>query len=89
MAKLLLLLECLLCRDRFTSDAVQKREYYLETQVCHKCYLKLQKTSSGISCFGKLPKGRSPGYSTGNPACTALCADRKVCASFIKRIKEK
>ncbi len=87
MAKLLLLLECLLCQDKFSEDAVPKKEFYLETLICKKCYKRAQELPAKVWCFGKLHRRGSPGFSEGNVACQTLCPDRVICRRFIN-VKE-
>lgn len=83
-----LLLECLLCRMKFSEEAITTGKYFLETCICLECYEKGQRLPADAWCFGKLPIRNSPGYSLENDACARLCPDRKVCSRFIKRIKE-
>lgn len=85
--KLLLLLECLLCRNKFTVDAVQQKQYFLETLICAACYKKGQKLPASVWCFGKLAAKNSPGYSEENVECVQICPDKKICKSFVRKLK--
>lgn len=84
-----LLLECLLCGDKFPESAVEKKEYFLATSVCKRCYVEGQKQNPKVWCFGKRQKRNSPGYAEGNLSCTRLCPDRAVCVSFINKLTEE
>lgn|ERR1700761_197182 len=88
--KLPLLFECLLCKNKFNTEDVEKKRFYVGTCICRACYTQAQKTPAKIWCFGKLQKGNSPGYNEENVGCRLLCPDRKVCKVFIRKLnKEK
>jgi NAD-dependent SIR2 family protein deacetylase len=87
--RLPLLLECLLCKDKFTVPDVDKKQFFISTSICRKCYAKGAVVDPQVWCFGKRQRGNSPGYSEENVGCRLLCPDKKVCKLFIKLNKEK
>ena len=81
-------LECLLCKERYSQADIEAGLYQLETFVCSFCYAKMQKQPHHVSCFGKptyiLPNKRLFGYNPNTPECARWCPDRKVCSRIIK-----
>jgi hypothetical protein len=83
-----IVIECLLCKDRYSKSDVENGLYQLEPMVCSKCYLALQRQPHHISCFGKptyiTPDGkRLYGYNPNTPECARWCPDRKVCRRLV------
>ncbi len=90
MPRLPLLLECLLCKNKFSEVDATEGRFYLQTNICKECYEKGQRQAQSIWCFGRPLSKSSPGYDAGNVACASLCPDRRICAQFVKRyIKHK
>lgn len=87
--RLPLLLECVLCSNKFTTEDADKKVYFPETLVCRECYIQGKKVNPQVWCFAKLQTPKMPGYSPDNLSCKLLCPDRKVCKQFIKTTKEK
>jgi len=82
------ILECSLCRLRYSEADILFGSYQLETYVCSHCYAAMQKQSYQTCCFGKpteiLPSGKKLyGYNALAPECRFKCADRRVCAKVI------
>lgn len=76
-SKILKVLECVSCGDRYSSEHVELEKYYPSTGICRKCYQKGLKISDEIWCFG--------GYNAIEyRECRIECPDRKVCKEFSK-----
>ena len=82
-------LECLLCRQRYSHDDVASHRYWMETKVCSLCYCAMQSKPHHVSCFGKptkLVEGNSRrlyGYNPNSPECSRWCPDREVCRRLV------
>jgi len=61
---------CILCHKAYTETDVILFRYFPDTQVCHACYLLMEKDPG--CCFAK-------GYDPGHVDCFKLCPDRRVC----------
>lgn len=77
-------LECILCPELFSEYDILNNRFFPETRVCYNCYLKLQKSSYDISCFGKKTKNSNLGFDQMAVECREYCPDRKLCPKFIK-----
>ena len=83
--------ECLLCTKRYTAKEIDKGAYCLETMVCLKCYLAMQRRPAVQCCFGKPTiiqpnnKVSQSGYDPKSVECNRLCPDRIPC----RRLQEK
>lgn len=75
------LVECAVCKARFTEDDILCYRYLIESGVCYKCLRRAQKKSS--TCFGKKNEGKVVGFDRSAPECKTLCPDRDVCPKFI------
>jgi hypothetical protein len=82
-SKLHLVLECLLCTEKYSLEDAQKGRYFLATRICRSCYVKGQNEDAKNWCFGKLPSGSKPGFSVKQIQCTEICPDREICSYFI------
>ena len=78
-------LECVECRGQFTLSAIRDGRYYVDTTTCRTCYLKMQRASSELSCFGKPKRLKQEGYSDKDVECRIHCRDRKECRQFIEK----
>lgn len=79
--------ECVLCADGHSAHSACAGKYFIESGVCIDCYKAMQKKPASISCFGKLPVGKSFGFSSSNPVCSSICPDRTACALFVDKLK--
>jgi hypothetical protein len=68
-------LECVLCENLFSEEDIYQFLFFSATRICYKCYKKLFKVKTYISCFGKQ-------YSSNAVECRELCPDRKICPKF-------
>lgn len=78
------ILECVLCRRRYSFVDLENRHYFLPSMVCTRCYIRLQAAPHAVSCFAKpteiLPDGRRRlGYDPDCVECQDVCPDRRVC----------
>ena len=77
-------LECLLCKERYSLEDIKQGNYHISTFVCSACYRRRQNMPYEKSCFGKpsiILNGKyiHYGYSEEQPECKSLCLDRAVC----------
>ena len=69
------LFDCVLCDGQFTEVDIANFIFFPSTRICYKCYRKMQKTATAISCFGKQ-------FDIMAEECRSLCPDRKLCPGF-------
>jgi hypothetical protein len=86
-------LECTLCGDSFSERDVALGLFFASTGICNECYVKGQKISRKVWCFGKrdLRRGHKivlKAYNEKALECQLHCPDRVICKQFIL-IKEK
>ncbi len=84
------LLECVVCKKRFSVSEVASGVYCLETMVCYFCYAAMQAKPHSSCCFGKpttiLENGKKIlGYDARAEECKNLCPDRIPCRRIIIR----
>ena len=77
-------LECLLCKERYSQEDIKQGLYQISTFICSTCYRRRQRMPYEKSCFGKpsiIFNGKyiHYGYSEEQPECKSLCPDRIVC----------
>jgi len=86
-------LECLRCMERYSKKDILEGRYWLETLICSKCYLSMQKAPHSISCFGKPSIAISEtkkiqGFDLDMIECRELCPDRKICEKVMLSIPD-
>lgn len=83
------IVECVKCFERYSEEELRNGQYWLETMVCHNCYVEMQQKPYTHSCFGKETRGNKLGYDPTAVECSRLCPDRKVCVKFIEILRER
>lgn len=68
------ILECVLCRERYSVQDVKAGKYYPSTGICLACYEKALQGNKKIWCFGEFEPSVSE--------CRAECPDRRPCKRF-------
>ena len=87
---LLRILRCQVCGGDFSIAAIRDDpefngpRFFVGPMTCRACFRKLQKQPSEISCFGKPKRAGKEGYSPVDIECRVHCADKAVCARFVK-----
>ncbi len=85
-------LECLVCRRRYSRNDVEDGLYWVETFTCSLCYADMQRQPYRRSCFGKPTvvdeRGRvvERGHDPKAVECSTLCLDRNVCARLFSTV---
>lgn len=87
------LLECGVCRGKFSLSDVQAGRYFASSLVCSNCLGQMQKKDPVETCFGKKQVVHkngttlTEGFSKTNAACRLHCPDRVACKHYVERGK--
>jgi hypothetical protein len=86
-------LECLRCTERYSKKDILEGRYWLETLICSKCYMNMQRAPHSVSCFGKpsvmiSDVKKIQGFDLEMIECRELCPDRKICEKIMLSIPD-